>query len=760
MRRRLPVCLVRAILLALMVMAPAMAASVTSSLPAFYNPGVTMTVNLAVAPGAGVQVQAIEETPPTNWTVSAISHGGVFDTVTGKIKWGPFADAVARTLSFQITPPANAVGAKTFVGNAAFDSAAVSIIGVRSTAKFPGSLQRVIPSDYLPGTPVNIALSAAPAASVNAWAAEESVPNGWIVSAISESGEYDEANQKIKWGPFFDATARSLNYTITPPLATRAAAPFAAAVRFDEALLNDAATLPIRPSTLQRTVPATYRPLIEFEVTLTPAAPAYVQVIVLEESVPAGWTPATIAGQGTWDSANRKIKWGPLAVADLATTQFRYKLTPAANAVTALHLHATAIFDDVVVQSPATIERFLNNPANAVLRTLPLVYHPGQPVTVSLAAKPIHTALVYAYEESIPANWTVSNISVGGSFDAQNRRIKWGPFFDDVASPRTFTYQATPPADAFGGVAFTGHGNFDNQNVAATGDSELPNAPPAITRVLPARYNPGLPFTVTLNTAPVPGVFTHAIEEQVPLGWAVSAVSDGGAYDAINRKVKWGPFLDQDFRPLTYTVTPPLGARGTNSFSGEGLFNQVMIAVGGNVSIRQNLAPIPTAKTLNRPLNALYKVSFAALLVGATDADGDFLSVQSVSATSALGGAVEFAWPWIYYTAPVGAPAIDTFTYTITDGFGGTGAATVTLTPTVPPGSPAQNIIRLQPLAGGSVRVVFAGVPNFIYHIQYSADLNVWTPAVDLTANNVGQFEFLDEDVDSVPIRFYRSVWP
>jgi hypothetical protein len=37
------------------------------------------------------------------------------------------------------------------------------------------------------------------------------------VSNISDSGQWDSVNLKIKWGPFFDATVRVLKYNATPP---------------------------------------------------------------------------------------------------------------------------------------------------------------------------------------------------------------------------------------------------------------------------------------------------------------------------------------------------------------------------------------------------------------------------------------------------------------------------------------------------------------------------------------------------------------
>ncbi len=736
------------------------AATVTSSLPAFFTPEVPFAVTLTVTPDVTTHVYAIEETPPTNWVVGVISHGGAFDAAAGKVKWGPFVDATPRVLSYELTPPAGAVGTNTFSGRAAVDDALVPVTGVRSTVKFPGILVRTQPADYLPGAAVPVTLAAAPAADVQAWAVEELVPVGWSVTGVSDGGGFDAVNHEVKWGPFFDADARSLNYLLMPPANSRADVVLSAFARFDAATLVETAALPLRPSLLSRAAPATYLPGVPFTVSLAATPAGYVQTFALEESLPDGWEPSIITGGGVWDVTNRKIKWGLFSGSEVVAATFSYQLTPATGAEQPLPLIATARFDGAEVVSAQTVTRFLLHTENTVVRTLPAEYRPGQALTVTLAATPIDTGLFYAVEEGVPAGWTVGAISHGGVFDAANRLVKWGLFFDATATPRTLTYQATPPADAFGAVTFAGTARFDQSTFSVTGATTLANAPGSVRRVLPARYLPGVPFQVTLNAAPVPGVMTYVVEETVPTGWTVSALSDGGAFDERNQKLKWGLFLDRDLRPLTYTVTPPPDAAGTNVFAGQGWFNGAALTISGADSLVLNHAPVAVADALDRPLTAFFKVSVFTLLANDSDADGDFLSLTAVSPQSAHGGEVGLDWPWIYYTPPDGFTGIDTFAYTVNDGYGGSASAAVTLTPVLPPDSPALNIVSLKVIAGGTVRVLFTGVPGFVYHIEVSPDAKAWTPVTDRTANNLGQFQFDDTTATSSPVRFYRTLWP
>ena len=97
------------------------AASTRSFSVSQYTPGTAFTVTVQTTPDTDTEYWAIEDDPPAGWTVGAISDGGVFDSVTGKVKWGPFADNTARTLTYMVTPPDSALGAEVFEGDISLD---------------------------------------------------------------------------------------------------------------------------------------------------------------------------------------------------------------------------------------------------------------------------------------------------------------------------------------------------------------------------------------------------------------------------------------------------------------------------------------------------------------------------------------------------------------------------------------------------------------------------------------------------------------
>jgi hypothetical protein len=49
-------------------------------------------------------VAALEESAPKGWSVTAVSHDGLFDAKAGVIRWGPFFGAKPRAVSYGLTP--------------------------------------------------------------------------------------------------------------------------------------------------------------------------------------------------------------------------------------------------------------------------------------------------------------------------------------------------------------------------------------------------------------------------------------------------------------------------------------------------------------------------------------------------------------------------------------------------------------------------------------------------------------------------------
>jgi hypothetical protein len=87
-----------------------------------YCPEVPKTVHITLHVPSGALTTAVEDVPPAGWTsISNISSGGEYDSEYHKVKWGPLFDPFPSELTYDVVPPAEAVGMMCFAGAAAFD---------------------------------------------------------------------------------------------------------------------------------------------------------------------------------------------------------------------------------------------------------------------------------------------------------------------------------------------------------------------------------------------------------------------------------------------------------------------------------------------------------------------------------------------------------------------------------------------------------------------------------------------------------------
>jgi hypothetical protein len=106
-----------------------------------------------------------------------------------------------------------------------------------------------------------------------------------------------------------------------------------------------------------------------------------------------------------------------------------------------------------------------------VVRDLPAFYVPGQRISVSLAVTPNTAVKAWAVEEQAPADWTVTEISFNGSYDAVTKKIKWGPITEHTNI--TLTYKALPPTNSTGTKTFTGVVSADGKSFSIGGDLSI-----------------------------------------------------------------------------------------------------------------------------------------------------------------------------------------------------------------------------------------------------------------------------------------------
>ncbi len=216
--------------------------------------------------------------------------------------------------------------------------------------------------------------------------------------------------------------------------------------------------------------------------------------------------------------------------------------------------------------------------------------------------------------------------------------------------------------------------------------------------------------------------------------------------------------------PPSTTVTIRYYASGQTATGGWG-FNSPSAGIYGlrfGGAVVANNPPV----ALNVTSNCTPGLSLVIQITGAggiaTDADGDTLSVTTAGFSSAGTNLVFTSGSdaYIYYKNTNAAAATDSFTYTVTDAFGGSDTKTITVNIAGP------NSISLNKLSGpdaigdGTVRLKFLTIPGYAYALEWTTNLTptiIWTPLVTNTASTNGLIIYTN--TPTVGPDYYRTRW-
>lgn len=186
--------------------------------------------------------------------------------------------------------------------------------------------------------------------------------------------------------------------------------------------------------------------------------------------------------------------------------------------------------------------------------------------------------------------------------------------------------------------------------------------------------------------------------------------------------------------------------------------NNGSLSISSNATLTVNHPPATVADVFNRLADVAFTIPIVNVLNNDTDVDGDTLSLAGLSETSTNGALMDRDDFFIYYTPAVTNGNVpDQFTYTVSDGRGGTASGTVTVRVVYP--------LNLSgSLGGGGFTLMAAeGVAGVTYWLQSATNLALpdsWeTIATNVPLTN-GPVQFIDASATNGPMRFYRTVIP
>ncbi len=262
-----------------------------------YLPGTAATVTLTVNPGNAVSDYKVEEnlSAGVGWTVSNISHNGVYDADNHKIIFGPFSDKLQKKLTYQITA-ASGNGRQLIDGTAYANGNAAPISGdLWLTPCHPADIN---PKD-----------SALTEDEITAYGNTWKSGNNIDISYLSRAGFLmkDGGTYSFDDSPGKNAPLWWLGSTTGPG---------------DEIPSGSSAV---------RQMQSVYVPGESLTVSITVNPSANVQAYAVEESPPSGWmTVSDISHGGVYDSGNNRVKFGVFT--DNLPRTLTYSVTPPATA--------------------------------------------------------------------------------------------------------------------------------------------------------------------------------------------------------------------------------------------------------------------------------------------------------------------------------------------------------------------------------------------------------------------------------------------
>lgn len=311
----------------------------------------------------------------------------------------------------------------------------------------PSFANRRLPGGYVPGVSFRVTIETVPPASAVAYGVEDQPPAGWEVSLISDNGEFDPVNRKVKW-TFLDKTPRTLTYQATPPANAAGTYQFSG-----EGDVNGTAKQTIAGNC--RVNPGVFHPA-----DIPPADSRLTLAEVLQYA-------AAFKRGVPWSTEPNPI---PLSYVIRGFVLYKsgecYRFEPPVASAPAWWVPCAGkqSISETPFVSVRKSARSASAPTASAISDLPAQFIPGTPFRVRIIVTPATDGFAYGVEEQPPAGWLVTSISEGGEFDAVNGKVKW-TFLDNAK--RTLTYEVTPPASAQASVTFAGVINFDGVNEIA-----------------------------------------------------------------------------------------------------------------------------------------------------------------------------------------------------------------------------------------------------------------------------------------------------
>ena len=422
-----------------------------------------------------------------------------------------------------------------------------------------------------------------------------------------------------------------------------------------------------------------------YTISVTNLGPTPASSVVVTDALPAGVSFVNASGGGANNSGVVTWTLGSLTSGQITnliltvTSPASGTLTNTANvsSPTPDPTLTNNVTPPVVTTVTPVADLAIAKSANAsVLAASNLVY------TISVTNLGPSTASSVVVTDTLPAS--VSFVSASGNGVNNSGTVSWALGSMTNGQTTNLTLIVTAPASGtltnVANVASpTGDPNSTNSTTPAVITTVTPVADLAVgkTGVASGVINTSFNYTISVTNLGPSAAASFSVTDSLPAGMVFVSSLPATVTNAANQAI-WNVGSLAANAVTNFTLTVQTASRAT--------FTNVATAGGPTLDpapTNNASAPVVTSIT-NRPPVAVADSAASARNVAVTipvlandsDPDGDTVTIFSVSPTN---GTFSLSGGSIIYTPTNTVPATNVFTYTISDGFGGTATASVTV---------------------------------------------------------------------------------
>ncbi len=293
------------------------ASFVQRDLPPAYVAGEKLKVVLRATPPSTGRAYAVEDLPPSGWLVGEMSDGGAVDPLSGRVKFGPFVDDQARSLTYVVAVPQDAAGKQVFQGTSAVDGKEFPITGDQTLESVVGRHPADLSSADDRITITELTAYAAAWKDGSTWPVG---PSPVPISYLTRAGALWKGGENYLFDPAGGEAPLCWNNAPVKP---------------EDPKLNLGKALRLGPGVFTPGEPAS----IVISVQPVTGVSAY----AVQESLPPGWQVSAVNENGSVLAGKGEIRWGPF-LGD-APKELVYTVTPPAGVASAGMFIGSASFD-------------------------------------------------------------------------------------------------------------------------------------------------------------------------------------------------------------------------------------------------------------------------------------------------------------------------------------------------------------------------------------------------------------------------------